>query len=69
MRFLKPVIKTSHLVATMKNKALHFAAFVGVDWADKKHDVSISSGDGGKPVHQVILFCNQVDTFNPGPVG
>ncbi|MBW6521394.1 MAG: IS110 family transposase [Desulfoarculaceae bacterium] len=31
-----------------------FAAFVGVDWADKKHDVSISSGDGGKPVHQVI---------------
>ena len=38
----------------MKNKALQFAAFVGVDWADQKHDVSISSGDGGKPVHQVI---------------
>lgn len=38
----------------MKNKALHFAAFVGVDWADQKHDVSVSSGGGGKPVHQVI---------------
>lgn len=39
----------------MKNKALHFAAFVGVDWADQKHDVSVSSGDGGKPIHQVIV--------------
>ena len=38
----------------MKNKTLHFAAFVGVDWADQKHDVSVSSVGGGKPVHQVI---------------
>ena len=38
----------------MKNKILHFAAFVGVDWADQKHDVSVSSVGGGKPVHQVI---------------
>ena len=38
----------------MKKKSLHFTAFVGVDWADQKHDVSVSSSDGSNPVHQVI---------------
>jgi hypothetical protein len=31
------------------------AAFVGVDWADQKHDVVLrSAGDPAKPEHQVI---------------
>jgi transposase len=38
----------------MKNKPTQFAAFVGLDWADKKHDISIISSTGGKPQHQVI---------------
>ena len=38
----------------MKNKTNKFVAFVGVDWADCKHDVSVLSETGGKPVHQVI---------------
>lgn len=31
-----------------------FSAFIGLDWADRKHDVSVVSAAGGKPVHQVI---------------
>jgi len=42
------------LVIFMKNKTNKFTAFVGVDWADCKHDISIVSATGGKPVHQVI---------------
>ena len=38
----------------MKNKSNTFTAFVGIDWADTKHDVSIVSADGEKPVHQEI---------------
>lgn len=38
----------------MKNKINEFTAFVGIDWADCKHDISIVSATGGKPVHQVI---------------
>ncbi len=38
----------------MKNKTNQFAAFVGLDWADSKHDVSVISASGEKPVHQVI---------------
>ena len=38
----------------MKNKTTKFSAFVGIDWADSKHDVSVVSATGGKPVHQVI---------------
>src|SRR5258708_16478987 len=31
------------------------AAFVGIDWADQKHDVVLrSAGDPAKPEHQVI---------------
>lgn len=37
----------------MKHKTNQFAAFVGIDWADQKHDVSVSS-DNDAPVHQVI---------------
>jgi len=43
------------LVIFMKNKTNKFTAFVGVDWADCKHDISIVSATGGKPVHQVII--------------
>ncbi len=38
----------------MKNKSNKFTAFIGIDWADNKHDVSVSSVAGGKPVHQEI---------------
>ena len=38
----------------MKNKSNKYIAFVGIDWADSKHDVSVISDSGGKPVHQVI---------------
>jgi transposase len=31
-----------------------FAATIGLDWADKKHDLWIQPGDGGKPEHRVI---------------
>ena len=31
------------------------AAFVGIDWADQKHDVVLRSvGDPAKPEHQVV---------------
>ena len=38
----------------MKNKTNQYAAFVGLDWADQKHDISVVSSAGGIPVHQVI---------------
>jgi hypothetical protein len=38
----------------MENKKNEFTAFVGVDWADCKHDVSIVSATGGKPIYQVV---------------
>ena len=38
----------------MQNQSLCFSAFVGVDWADRKHDVSTSGGDGSNPSHQEI---------------
>lgn len=38
----------------MNNKTIQFAAFVGIDWADQKHDISVSDHGSGKPVHQVI---------------
>jgi transposase len=34
--------------------ATNFAATIGLDWADKKHDLWIQPGDGGQPEHQVI---------------
>ena len=37
----------------MKHNTNKFAACVGIDWADQKHDVSVSV-DSGDPVHQVI---------------
>jgi transposase len=37
----------------MKQNTNQFAAFVGIDWADQKHDVSISTGSDA-PVHQII---------------
>jgi len=37
----------------MKHKTKKFAAFVGLDWADKKHDVSIWAPDSA-PVHHEI---------------
>ena len=37
----------------MKHKTNQFAAFVGIDWADQKHDVSVSDHNT-EPVHQVI---------------
>lgn len=38
----------------MNKKNNKFAAFVGIDWADQKHDISIVSSAGGDPVHLVI---------------
>lgn len=38
----------------MKNKTNKFVAFVGIDWADCKHDISTVPTTGGKPAHQVI---------------
>jgi transposase len=34
--------------------ATNFAATIGLDWADKKHDLWIQPSDGSKPQHQVI---------------
>jgi transposase len=36
------------------NTSTNFAATLGLDWADKKHDVWIQPADGGKPEHRVI---------------
>ena len=30
-----------------------FAAYVGIDWADQKHDISLSSSVDGKPEHML----------------
>jgi len=38
----------------MENKTVIFSAFIGLDWADQKHDVSISPAAGGEPIHNVI---------------
>ena len=38
----------------MKNNNTQFAAFVGLDWADQKHDISIVPAGGNEPEHQVI---------------
>jgi len=38
----------------MKQKSNQYVAFVGLDWADQKHDISIVSAAGGVPVHQII---------------
>lgn len=38
----------------MNIKTNEFTAFVGIDWADNKHDISSVSAAGGKPVHQVV---------------
>lgn len=38
----------------MTNTTNQFTAFVGLDWADQKHDISVVSATGGTPVHQVI---------------
>ena len=38
----------------MKNNTNKFTAFVGLDWADQKHDISVISTAGRDPVHQVI---------------
>ena len=45
---------------TMKEKTMtekttvEFAAFVGIDWADRKHDVCLQAGTGGKREHRVL---------------
>ena len=39
------------------------AAYVGIDWADQKHDVVLrSAGDPAKPEHQVIK--NEINALN-----
>ncbi|HDL01631.1 MAG TPA: IS110 family transposase, partial [candidate division Zixibacteria bacterium] len=38
----------------MKKNNTTFSAFVGIDWADKKHDISVVSASGGDPVHCII---------------
>lgn len=34
--------------------ATSFAATIGLDWADKKHDLWIQARTGGKPEHQIV---------------
>ena len=31
-----------------------FAAYIGIDWADQKHDICVSSSPESKPEHQQI---------------
>jgi transposase len=38
----------------MKQKINQFAAFAGIDWADQKHDVSVSANGSSSSVHRVI---------------
>lgn len=38
----------------MTEKINKYTAFVGVDWADQKHDISAASYTGSTPVHQVV---------------
>jgi transposase len=38
----------------MKNKPLSFTAFVGIDWADKKHDLCIAAPNDDNPEYSVI---------------
>lgn len=35
-------------------KTVAYAATIGVDWADQKHDLWIQPGGGGKPEHRVL---------------
>lgn len=42
------------LVIIMKSEQKQFTAFVGIDWADQKHDISVAPSADGDPVHQVI---------------
>ncbi len=38
----------------MKNQAIQFTAFVGIDWADQKHDISVSASGKNTSTHQLI---------------
>lgn len=38
----------------MTHEINQFTAFVGIDWADQKHDISVSDHGCGLPVHRVI---------------
>ena len=38
----------------MKESTPPFAAFIGIDWADKKHDVCLRVPGGGKPERSVL---------------
>jgi len=38
----------------MQQPSSDFAAFVGIDWADRKHDVCLAAPDSGKPESSVI---------------
>jgi transposase len=38
----------------MQQSPSHFAAFVGIDWADRKHDVCLVAPDSGKPECSVV---------------
>ena len=33
----------AHMTASMTQ---HFVAYVGIDWADTKHDICVQAGDG-----------------------
>jgi hypothetical protein len=35
-------------------RPLEFAVFIGIDWADKKHDVCLQSAGSEKPEHQIL---------------
>ena len=61
----------------MINDTDRFSAFVGIDWADLKHDISISSADDSYSEYQVIdhtpealkLWVSQIRRrFSDGPV-
>jgi transposase len=48
------VFKNKYKIMNHTNAPLSFAVTIGLDWADKKHDLWIQLASGGKPEHLVI---------------
>src|SRR5437868_6469503 len=50
-----PVPTLAHRRTCMNNtRPLEFAAFIGIDWADKKHDVCLQLAGSEKTEHQIL---------------
>ena len=49
-------------------RPLEFAAFIGIDWADKKHDVCLQSAGSEKIEHQILKHTPEaIDEWACGP--